>query len=48
MDIIAEKLNGVKDELLIEIKLIIKSKVDEALKKQKEELDSALLNLRSA
>ena len=32
-DIITEKLNGFKDELLTEIKLLIKSEVDEALKK---------------
>ena len=35
-DIITEKLNGFKDELLTEIKLLIKSEVDEALKKQKD------------
>ena len=40
-DIIKEKLNEFKDELLTEIKLLIKSEVDEALKKQKEEFDSA-------
>ena len=34
-DIIKEKLNEFKDELLTEIKLLIKSEVDEALKKQK-------------
>ena len=40
-DIIKEKLNEFKDELLTEIKLLIKSEVDKALKKQKEEFDSA-------
>ena len=35
MDIITEKLNGFKEELLTEIKLFIKYEVDEALKKQK-------------
>ena len=32
-DIIKEKLNEFKDELLTEIKLLIKSEVDKALKK---------------
>ena len=32
-DIIKVKLNGFKDELLTEIKLLIKSEVDKALKK---------------
>ena len=40
-DIIKEKLNEFKDELLTEIKLLIKSEVDKALKKQKKEFDSA-------
>ena len=40
-DIIKEKLNEFKDELLTEIKLLIKSEADKALKKQKEEFDSA-------
>ena len=40
-DVITEKVNAFKDELLIEIKLLIKSKVDKGLKKQKEEFDSA-------
>ena len=40
-----EKLNEFKDELLTEIKLLIKSEVDEALKKQKEEFDSAFTQL---
>ena len=43
-DIITEKLNGFKDELLTEIKLLIKSEVEEA-KKQKEEFDSAFTQL---
>ena len=43
--IITEKLNGFKDELLTEIKLLIKSEVDEALKKLKEEFDSAFTQL---
>ena len=34
-DIITEKWNGFKDESLAKIKLLIKSEVDEALKKQK-------------
>ena len=38
-------MNEVKDELLTEIKLLIKSEVDEALKKQKEEFDSAFTQL---
>ena len=44
-DIITEKLNEFRDELLTEIKLLIKSEVDEALKKQKEEFDSAFTQL---
>ena len=44
-DIIMEILNEFKDELLTEIKLLIKSKVDEALKKQKEEFDSTFTQL---
>ena len=44
-DVIKEKLNEFKDELLTEIKILIKSEVDEALKKQKEELDSAFTQL---
>ena len=35
VDIIKEKLNEFKNELITEIKLLIKSEVDEALKKQK-------------
>ena len=42
---LTEKLNEFKDELLTEIKLLIKSEVDEALKKQKEEFDSASTQL---
>ena len=38
-------MNEFKDELLTEIKLLIKSEVDEALKKQKEEFDSAFTQL---
>ena len=34
-DIITEKWNGFKDELLAKIKLLIKSEIDEALKRQK-------------
>ena len=45
---LTEKLNEFKDELLTEVKLLIKSEVDEALKKQKEEFDSAFTQLRSA
>ena len=44
-DVIKEKLNEFKDELLTEIKILIKSEVDEALKKQKEQLDSAFTQL---
>ena len=44
-NVIKEKLNEFKDELLTEIKILIKSEVDEALKKQKEELDSAFTQL---
>ena len=44
-DIITKKLNGFKDEVLTEIKLLIKSEVDEVLKKQKEEFDSAFTQL---
>ena len=40
-----KKLNEFKDELLTEIKLLIKSEVDEALKKQKEDSDSAFTQL---
>ena len=40
-----KKLNEFKDELLTEIKLLIKSEVDEALKKQKEDFDSAFTQL---
>ena len=43
-DNIKEKLNEFKDELITEIKLI-KSEVGEALKKQKEEFDSAFTQL---
>ena len=35
VDNIKEKLNEFKNELITEIKLLIKSEVDEALKKQK-------------
>ena len=45
LDIIQKKLNEFKDELLTEIKLLIKSEVDEALKKQKEDFDSAFTQL---
>ena len=38
-DIIKEKFNEFKDELLTEIKSLITSEVDEALKKQKEVFD---------
>ena len=44
-DIIKEKLNEFKDELLTEIKLLIKSEVGKALKKQKEEFHSAFMQL---
>ena len=44
-DIIKEKLNEFKDEMLTEIKLLIKCEVDEALKKKKEEFDSAFTQL---
>ena len=44
-DIIKEKLNEFKDELLTEIKLLIKSEVNGALKKQKEEFDAASTQL---
>ena len=44
-DIIKEKLNEFKNELLTEISLLIKSEVDEALKKQKEEFYSAITQL---
>ena len=40
-----KKLNEFKDELLTEIKLLIKSEVDEALKKQNEDFDSAFTQL---
>ena len=36
-DVITEKLNAFNEELLTEIKLLIKSETDKALKKQKEE-----------
>ena len=45
VDVIQKKLNEFKDELLTEIKLLIKSEVDEALKKQKEDFDSAFTQL---
>ena len=45
VDIIKEKLKEFKDELLTEIILLIKSEIDEALKKQKEEFDSAFTQL---
>ena len=45
VDVIQKKLNEFKDELLTEIKLLIKSEVDEALKKQKEDFDSAFIQL---
>ena len=38
-------MNEFKDGLLTEIKLLIKSEADEALKKQKEEFDSAFTQL---
>ena len=44
-DIIKEKLNEFKGELPTEIRLLIKSEVDEALKKQKEKFDSAFTQL---
>ena len=34
-DVVAEKVNAFKDELLTEIKLLIKSKVDEGVSKKK-------------
>ena len=37
--IITEKLNEFKEEVLTEIKLLIKSEIEEALKKRKEEFD---------
>ena len=48
-DIITEKLNGFKDELLTEIKLLIKSEVDEVLKKQKDftELEKRITKLEN-
>ena len=46
LDIIQKKLNEFKDELLTEIKLLIKSEVDEALKKQNEDFDSAFTQLK--
>ena len=45
VDNIKEKLNEFKNELITEIKLLIKLEVDEALKKQKEEFDSGLTQL---
>ena len=45
-NIIKEKLNEFKTELITEMKLLIKSEVDEALKKQKEAFDSALIQLK--
>ena len=45
VDVIQKKLNEFKDELLTEIKLLIKSEVEEALKKQKEDFDSAFTQL---
>ena len=45
-DIIKEKLNEFKDELITEIKLLIKLEVDEALTKQKEEFDSTFSQLQ--
>ena len=45
VDVIQKKLNEFKDELLTEIKLLIKSEVDEALKKQNEDFDSAFTQL---
>ena len=45
LDIIQKKLNEFKDEFLTEIKLLIKSEVDEALKKQNEDFDSAFTQL---
>ena len=44
-DIITEKLDEFKDELLTKIKLLIKSEVDEAVKKQKEEFHSSFTQL---
>ena len=48
-DIITQKLNGFKDELLTEIKLLIKSEVDEVLKKQKDftELEKRITKLEN-
>ena len=45
-DIITEKMNGFKEELLTEIKLLIKTEVDEALKKLRKEFDSAFTQLQ--
>ena len=45
VDIIKEILNEFKNELITVIKLLIKSEADEALKKQKEEFDSASTQL---
>ena len=39
-------MNGFNEELLTEIKLLIKSEVDEGLKNQKEEFDSAFTQLQ--
>ena len=46
-DIITENLNGFKKELLTEIKLLIKSEVDEVLKEQKEKCNSAFTQLQN-
>ena len=46
MDIITENANGFKEELLTEIKLLIKSEVDEALKKQKDGSNSAFTQFK--
>ena len=46
-DIIKGKMNGFNEELLTEIKLLIKSEVDEGLKNQKEEFDSAFTQLQN-
>ena len=46
-DIITENLNGFKKELLTEIKLLIKSEVNEVLKEQKKNGIQHLLNFRS-
>ena len=40
-------MNGFNEELLTEIKLLIKSEVDEGLKNQKEEFDSAFTQLQN-